>query len=81
MKYSALVEAIQWNLFIKDTIGTSEIVLHMEVSLIQRLSNTIMYYCGTGTSPLNTEVPFIQKVLSREFPPHTTYGHNLMNKL
>ena len=39
-----------------ETVETSEIVLfYLEVSLIQRVSNTIMYYCETGASFLNRE--------------------------
>ena len=52
----------------KDTIGTTEKVLYMEVSLIQRLNNTAMYYCGIETGVLNREVSFIQRVPNREVP-------------
>ena len=38
----------------------------MEVSLIQRLNDTVKYYCGTSTGVFNREVPFIQSVLYRE---------------
>ena len=58
---------IQWNLFITVTIRTTKTVLYMEVSLIQRLSNTVKYYCGMRTSVLK-EVSFIQSVLYREVP-------------
>ena len=40
--------------------------ISMKVSLIQRLSNTVMHYCGTKISVLNREVSFIQGVLDRE---------------
>ena len=46
---------VQWNLSLTDTIGTSEVVIYMEVSLIQRLLN-LMYYCQTRTSVLNREI-------------------------
>ena len=61
---------VQWNLSITDTKGTSETVLYMEVSLIQRLSNAVIYYCGmtTATNVLNREASFIQRVLNREVP-------------
>ena len=38
-----------------DTIGTTKIVLHMEVSVIQWVNNTVMYYCGTRISVLNIQ--------------------------
>ena len=57
---------IQWSLSIMDPIGTIKTVLYMEVSLIQRLSNTVKYYCGTRTSVLNREMSFIQSGLNRE---------------
>ena len=37
---------IQWKLSITDPSGTSETVFYMEVSLIQWLINTVMYYSG-----------------------------------
>ena len=46
-----------------DTIGTTKTVLYMEVSLIQRLNNTVKYYCGMRPSVLNREMSFIQGVL------------------
>ena len=35
------------NLSTKDTIGTSQSVHNIEVSLVQRLISTVMYYIGT----------------------------------
>ena len=52
-------EHVQWNLSITDTIGTTETVLYMEVSLIHRLNNTLMYCHGMRTSVLNREVPHV----------------------
>ena len=57
-----------------DTIGTSEIVLYMEVSLLQRLSNTVIHYCGTRASAINREVLFIQRVLNKEVPLYKEGG-------
>ena len=76
MEYiSRLSTVVQWNFSIPGTIGTPEIVLHMEVSLIHRLSNTVMYhmYCRMRTSFLNTEKFFIQRVLNREVLLYTLF--------
>ena len=51
-----------------DIIGTSENVFCMEVSLIQGLSNTVMYYSGMRTSVVNREVSFVQRVFNTEVP-------------
>ena len=48
-------------------IGTTKIVLAMEVSSIQELNNTVIYYCGTGTSVFNIEFTFIQRFVIKRF--------------
>ena len=45
-----------------------KIILYIEVSVIQKLSNRVMYYCGMKMSVVNREVSFIQTVLNREIP-------------
>ena len=47
---------------IMDTVGTSEIVLYMEVCLIQRLSSTVIQYCEMRTNVLNRAVPFVRSI-------------------
>ena len=59
---------IQWNLSIKDTSGTSQSVLNMEVSLFQRLISTVTYYVGTLRSVPIMEVSLIRSVLITEVP-------------
>ena len=44
-----------------DTPGTAKIVVNIEVSLIQRLCDIVLYYCETRTSILNRNVPFIKR--------------------
>ena len=56
------------------TIGTSEIILYMEVSLIQGLNNTGKYYCGARISVLIRRVSFIQRVFNREVSLYSVYG-------
>ena len=51
-----IILVIQWNHSIMDSTGTSETALHMEVYLIEMVSNAVMYYCETRTSVLNGEV-------------------------
>ena len=55
---------LEWDLSITDTIGTNTTVPYLEVSLIQRLNNTVMYCCDVRASVLNGEVSFIQSVCS-----------------
>ena len=50
---------IQWKLFAVDATGTTVIVVYMAVSLIQRLSITVKYYCGTTTTVLHREMSFV----------------------
>ena len=66
MQSLSKLTAVQWDLCITYTIGTTETLLYMEVCLIQKLSNTVKYYCGMGTSVLNREMTFIHSVLYRE---------------
>ena len=49
-------EQVQWNLSIKDTIGTQLAVLYREVSPIQRQIGTQLYVVGTADSVLISEV-------------------------
>ena len=42
-------------------IGTTKIVLYMEVSLFQRLNNIMKYYYGTRTHVLSKKVSFIEE--------------------
>ena len=44
------------DLSITDTSGITKTVPYMEESIIQRLSNTVKYYCGMRTSVLNREM-------------------------
>lgn len=39
---TTLLHGIQWSFFIADTTGMSEIVHCKEVTLVQRLSNTVI---------------------------------------
>ena len=71
MKDFGTLNTYQWNLplYIKTyTTRTVKIVLFIEVSLIQRLSNIVKYYCGTRTSVLDKEMSSIQGVLYRKVP-------------
>ena len=51
------------NSFITDTTGTFESVPDKEMSLIQRLSNAVMYYCSTTTSVGIGEVSSVERAV------------------
>ena len=52
---------VQWNLFIKDTLGPSIYVLITEISSIWRSFYTFQYYTRTQNGILNIEVFLIQR--------------------
>ena len=67
------IGSIYWNPPKTDTIETSVIVLYTKVFLVQRLTNTVMYYFWTGQLS-NKEVSYIQRILSREVALHIPRG-------
>ena len=49
-----------------DTTRTLEIVLYMVISLTERLSNTVTYYCGMTTDVLNNKrMSFVHSVFKK----------------
>ena len=71
------VTQLQWNFSIKDTIGTSQSVHNIEVSLLQRLISTAMFHMGTLRSVLIIVVSLLLRFRHRCLSVVATYCRTL----
>ncbi len=65
--YMYIIRSIQWNPSITDTIGTSKLVLLIEVSFVERSFNIIKYRNGTRKVSLVVRCPLFRGVLYKGF--------------